>query len=147
MTWPGWEEFVPVGDVVRKTLSRGERMHAKPAIVDDQLNVISKSQADTFGIKGTFFHSLKEARRWVALRRMADLGTIGSLRRQVRFTLNTHADDGTKIAIGVYVADFVYMEAGRMVVEDVKGQSRREDLYLWKKRHLRAEHGIEIGEV
>jgi hypothetical protein len=150
MGWSGWENFSPGGIVegVKRKLSRGGRMHAKPAIVDASLNVVEKSQADAFGVIGEYFHSLKEARRYVELRRLEQLGVIHSLRRQQRLVLSTVRPHSSELAaIGVYIADFIYTEDGATVVEDVKGQSRREDLYLWKKRHLEAQYGIKIREV
>ena len=147
MSWPGWETFVPGGVALKAKLSRGARMHAKPAIVDDGLNVVEKSQAEAFGVKGLYFHSMKEARRFVLLRRYEEVRAIAKLSRQTRFPLQTMNTRGERVTIGVYVADVVYEEDGRTVIEDVKGPARREDLYLWKKRHLRAQYGLEIREV
>jgi hypothetical protein len=147
MSWPGWEHFVPGGVALKAKLSRGDRMHAKPAIVDAQMNVIEKIQADAFGVKGEYFHSKKEAGRWVLLSQYQTRGLIGGLRRQVRIPLSTRSPGGERVVIGVYVADFMYTDSGKQVVEDVKGMMRREDLYLWKKRHVKAEYGWSILEV
>jgi hypothetical protein len=148
MGWKGWENFAGgSADAPGKKLSRGARMHAKPAIVDENLTVISQEQAKAFGVEGTFFHSTKEAKRYVELRRLQDIGAIAGLERQVRFPLYAVGPDGVKVRIGVYSADFVYTESGARVVEDVKGQRRREDLYLWKRRHLEIQERISIREV
>lgn len=147
MAWPGWENFNPVGRVLQRKLSRGERMHAAPVIVDASMQIFDKHEAERQGISGTFFHSRKEARRWVELRLLAEAGQITDLRRQVRFPLSTTTLDGGNVVVGNYIADFVYVENRRTIVEDAKGQARREDLYLWKRRHMKAEHGIEIREV
>lgn len=147
MGWRGWESFLP-GSRGAEKRSRGARMNAKPCVVDAEGNVVRKEQAEAFGIVGTFFHSTKEALRWVALQQKERRGEIRSLTRQVRFSLKAPRPDGEHGTVGVYVADFVYTDnEGRTVVEDVKGQARREDLYLWKRRHFRIEYGLEITEV
>ncbi len=87
------------------------------------------------------FDSKKEARRYGELVALQAAGKISGLRFQVPFKL--HAGNGN--LIGKYVADFVYDEAGRVVVEDVKGF--KTPMYRWKKKHLKAEYGIEIQEV
>lgn len=47
-----------------------------------------------------------------------------------------------------YVADFVYMENGKQVVEDVKSDiTRANPVYKIKKKMLMYVHGIEITEV
>lgn len=148
MGWPGWEGFrAGVRSGKQERLSRGARMHAKPCVVDDEGNIYPKEQAEVFKIAGVFFHSLKEARRWTVLRQLAKAGRISDLRRQVRFHLNATAPDRTNHAVGVYTADFVYVEDGQTVVEDVKGQARREDLYCWKARHFHIQYGFKIREV
>lgn len=61
--------------------------------------------------------STAEARRWDALKLMERAGEISCLARQVAFPLLVN---GT--VIGRYVADFVYIPAGKsLVIEDVKG--------------------------
>jgi hypothetical protein len=44
-----------------------------------------------------------------------------------------------------YRADFTYLEDGRLVVEDAKGW--RTEMYLLKRKWLKAEYGIEVREV
>ena len=48
---------------------------------------------------------------------------------------------------GTYSPDFQYQVDGELVVEDVKGRATLTTLYRWKKRHMMAEHGIEVREV
>ena len=118
------------------------------AIVDDEPAIYSKDVADRYGIKGFFFHSMKEGRRFVELRLLQTGGVISELQRQVAFKLSTVAPSGVLVHIGEYRADFTYRDQkGRFVVEDVKGPARREDLYLWKRRHVQAQYGITIIEV
>lgn len=95
-------------------------------------------------VDGIAFDSKREARRWQELRLLEKAGEIGRLRRQVHFALTVRDQQ-----IGRYIADFVFDEKNnglwREVVEDVKGV--RTELYRWKAKHMKAEHGIEIREV
>ena len=76
---------------------------------------------------------------------------ISGLMRQVPFELSVLPRDplmATTVGfqrIGTYVADFVYLEDGARVVEDVKGM--KTDMYRWKKKHLLAEYGVQIKET
>lgn len=97
-------------------------------------------------INGVAFDSKREARRWQELQLLEKAGEIRHLERQMRFPLHA-ARSGEQI--GCYVADHTYEERSsggwQMVVEDSKGV--RTELYKWKRRHMKAEHGIEIREV
>jgi hypothetical protein len=103
-------------------------------------------------VDGVWFPSGREAKRWSVLKLCERAGEIFELRRQVPFTLDTHAD-GQLVNVGKYVADFVYREkhlkglppAHGIIVEDAKGFAT--DLYRWKIRHLRAQYGIVVREV
>lgn len=69
------------------------------------------------------FDSKKEAERFVYLKARLDHGEIEKLALQVPFELQpafTDAEGHKRRAI-TYVADFVYMERGKWIVEDVKG--------------------------
>lgn len=88
-----------------------------------------------------YFASTAEYLRWGELVTLAKYGAISDLRRQVEFVL--HAPGGE--VVGKYVGDATYRENGELVVEDVKGFAT--ELYRWKKRHLKAEYGIEIREI
>lgn len=94
---------------------------------------------------GITFRSKREATRWQRLVIAEKGGVIRNLRRQVAYELR--ADGGA--LVGKYEADHVYEElqdgVWELVVEDVKGFPT--PLYAWKKRHMAAEHGIEIREV
>lgn len=96
-------------------------------------------------IDGHLFPSRREAKRYFTLRTMQHAGLIKSLELQPRFDL--HAASGE--LVGRYVADFRYIEqtesGWHCIVEDVKGF--RTDLYKWKRRHVKAEYGIEIRET
>lgn len=91
-------------------------------------------------VDGIKFHSKREAKRWLVLKRLLAAGAISMLRRQVRFRL---AFNG--VFIRTYVADFTYIESGRLVVEDCKGY--RTEKYITKRRLMLACHGITILET
>jgi hypothetical protein len=97
--------------------------------------------AKSVGLTGVVFASKREASRWITLRREEADGAIRDLRRQVKYDL--HVNGAT---IGAYIADYVYIRDGQVVVEDVKGM-RGLETYQWKRKHLKAEHGITITEV
>jgi hypothetical protein len=89
---------------------------------------------------GITFDSKKEAGRWLLLKGRLASGEIATLRRQVRFRLVVNG-----VLVCRYVADFTYVEAGRLVVEDVKGLPT--PVYKLKARLMRACHGIAIRET
>ena len=69
-------------------------------------------------------------------------GVIKGLKRQVPYVLINKSRYGRAIK---YVADFVYLENGQLVVEDVKGV--RTPVYKLKKRLIAEVYGIEIKET
>ena len=94
-----------------------------------------------FGAKPTIhdgirFDSKREAHRYAELVLLERAGRISNLRRQVRYKL---------VIETTYVADFVYDENGKEIVEDVKGHRTRE--YLQKRREMKKQHGIDIRET
>lgn len=98
-------------------------------------------------VHGIYFDSKGEAKRYSELVVLEGLQQIFGLRCQVKFGLTVRGQ-----LIGAYEADFVYREggaSGQLVVEDYKGSSdvTKTALYEWKKKHLRAEHGIAIRET
>lgn len=89
------------------------------------------------------FDSKKEAARWGELLILQRVASISALRRQVRFPLVVNG-----VLVCVYVADFVYIEAGRRVIEDVKSAfTRKLPVYRLKKKLMRAVWGIDIRET
>lgn len=115
----------------------------------------SKYGAKRTTVDGITFASMKEARRYQELKLLEKAGEIHGLRLQPRFPLC--ADRGVPpeppVILGYYIADFEYCECRRgqkcertrRVVEDVKGF--KTPLYRWKKKHMAAEHGIQIREI
>ena len=115
-------------------MAKRHKYGAKPTVVD-----------------GIRFASLAEAKRYGELKLLEKAGEITDLVLQPRFVLtasNARYPEvgGRSVEIGSYVADFAYRDRdGSYIVEDVKGY--RTDLYVWKKKHAEAEHGITITEI
>ena len=101
---------------------------------------MSKYRAVRTTVDGITFASKAEARRYQELRMLERAGKIAHLRLQPRYDLHVN---GQKI--GTYVGDFEYHACDEIVTEDVKGMLT--PMYRWKKKHLKAEWGIEIQEV
>lgn len=95
---------------------------------------------------GITFDSRKEADRYLVLKGMEEDGSIEDLRRQVRYELVPAFDvDGRHYRPVYYVADFVYVEDGREVVEDVKGVMT--DVYKLKSKLFARRYGMSIKET
>lgn len=122
------------------------------------LSISPKYHNKKITICGMKFDSKKEAMRWVELNHLQDAGEITNLRRQVKFTLIPAQREGETItARGIqrpgkvierecfYVADFVYEQDGKTVVEDVKGM--KTDAYILKRKMLLHFYGIRIKEI
>ena len=86
--------------------------------------------------------SIKEANRWCDLLLLQRAGVIQDLQRQVKFVLIPKQEGERPV---YYIADFVYIENGKRVVEDVKGH--RTDVYKLKKKLMLYIHGIRIKET
>ena len=91
---------------------------------------------------GQVFDSVKEYQRWGELRILERAGRISNLRRQVKYEL-IPKQEGERACN--YVADFVYTENGKTVVEDVKGFKTPE--YRLKRKLMMWIHGIRIKET
>lgn len=98
-------------------------------------------------MNGIKFDSVKEARRYIDLNLLQRAGEIQDLQIQVPFILIPKQKDskGRVIREIKYIADFVYTERGRLVVEDVKGYRTKE--YQLKKKMMKYFHNIEIKEL
>lgn len=122
---------------------------------------MSKYKSQKCIVNGITFDSRKEARRWQELLLLSRAGVIQNLQRQVKYVLipsqyetyERYGKNGNKLQDGrrlierecSYVADFVYTEDGKLVVEDVKGVRTKE--YIAKKKMMLYFHGIRIKEV
>lgn len=93
-------------------------------------------------VGGVKFDSKKEAARWVQLVALQRAGKIAGLRRQVRFPIRVNGE-----IVCRYVADFVYIEAGQRVVEDVKSSFTRMNPVYRLKKKMMAAIGVEIRET
>lgn len=106
----------------------------------------SKYHARKTTVDGITFDSRREADRYLVLKGMEEDGSIEDLRRQVRYELVPAFDvDGRHYRPVYYVADFVYREDGREVVEDVKGM--RTDTYRLKSKLFARRYGKAIRET
>ena len=106
----------------------------------------SKYHAKKTCVDGITFDSRKEADRYLILKGMEEDGSIEDLRRQVRYELVPAFDvDGRHYRPVFYVADFVYVEDGKTVVEDVKGVMT--DVYRLKSKLFARRYGLNIRET
>lgn len=106
----------------------------------------SKYHAKKTVVDGITFDSRKEADRYLVLKGMEEDGSIEDLRRQVRYELVPAFDvDGRHYRPVFYVADFVYVEDGKTVVEDVKGM--KTDAYRLKSKLFARRYGLNIRET
>lgn len=84
-------------------------------------------------IDGIKFDSKRESIRYKELKIMQEAGLISDLELQVKFVLqDKFKKNGKTIREISYVADFTYIENGKMIVEDSKGFKNQ--TYLLKKK-------------
>jgi hypothetical protein len=98
-------------------------------------------------IDGITFDSQKEARRFRELCLLERAGQITDLQRQVKFELiPSQRIDGKVVERAcTYVADFVYLENYKWVVEDTKGFKTKD--YIIKRKLMLHKYGIRIREI
>lgn len=96
---------------------------------------------------GIKFDSKKEAIRYSQLKMFEKAGLISNLQLQKEFVLiPAQKIDGKVVERACkYKADFVYIEDGKMVVEDTKGFKTPE--YIIKRKLMLFVHGIQIKEI
>lgn len=96
---------------------------------------------------GVTFDSAKEYKRFCELSLLEKAGAIQNLQRQVKFELIPSQRIGGKVAERpcTYIADFVYQEGGKTVVEDTKGFKTKD--YIIKRKLMLWVKGIRIKEV
>ena len=97
-------------------------------------------------VDGITFDSKKEAHRWWELKLMERAGEITELNRQQKFILipSQKAQNRTERAV-TYVADFCYLEDGKLVVEDTKGFKTKD--YIIKRKLMLKRYGIQVREI
>lgn len=111
---------------------------------------------------GIVHASKKEASRWLELKLLERAGKIKDLKRQVKFVLiPAQREQGTIGKRGgikqgkllerelSYIADFVYTENGKMVVEDAKGYKGGTvyALFVIKRKLMLYVHNIQVREI
>lgn len=109
-------------------------------------------------VDGITFDSKKEYKRYCDLCLLERAGRITNLQRQVKYVLipAQYRPDiigprgGRKRGYLLerecsYIADFVYEENGKTVVEDTKGFQTKD--YIIKRKLMLYVHGIRINEV
>lgn len=138
MSTHGWE------GVTRADLAK---MGAQPAPAKP-----SKYRNVKVIVDGITFDSKREANHYQILKARERCGEIYSLQLQVRYPLYAPqfgAPQPTRTdvlaVVAEYVADFTYLENGRLHVVDAKG--RRVSPYPLKKKWMELQYGIEIEEV
>lgn len=84
------------------------------------------------------FQSKKEAARYEFLKVMLQQGIIENLRLQVPFVIaDPCVIEGRKRPARKYIADFVYNQDGKEIIEDVKGARTGQAWAMFSlKRHL-----------
>lgn len=112
-------------------------------------------------VDGMLFDSKREADHWVYLCQLMDAGVITELDRQVEFELIPAQFEFDTVGVRggkqkgrcierkvKYIADFVYRDQlGQRVVEDVKGYTKNDPVYIIKRKLMLYIHGIRIKEV
>lgn len=103
----------------------------------------NKFRAKRYFTHGVWFDSIAEGRFYESLMKRHERGELGEIKRQPEFPL--YAQDGG--FVGKYRADFQFMDniAGRERTVDVKGFDT--PLSKWKRKHVKAQYGIEVEIV
>ena len=101
---------------------------------------MSKYRAIRTEVDGIMFASKKEAMRYKELKFLLQEERISDLVLQPKYPIEVC---GKKIC--TYIADFMYNEDGKQVVEDVKGV--KTSVYRIKKKLTEAIYNITIKEV
>lgn len=122
---------------------------------EEEKNKLHNKKCDGFLMDGTpvVFDSIRERDRYGELALMAKAGEISNLQYQVKYDLipTQVRDDGKKERGISYVADFVYEQDGKTVVEDSKGyrnpSSAAYAKFVIKRKLLLYIHGITLREV
>ena len=110
----------------------------------------NKYKAKKAIVDGIVFDSRKEAKRYIELKKLEEMGSIRNLSLQVQFELIPSFEiviDGKKRKRRpiTYVADFVYYRDDEKVIEDVKGL--RTPVYKIKKKLFEYRYHETIREV
>jgi hypothetical protein len=123
----------------------------------------SKYGSKKVTVDGIEFDSKREAARYKELKQMEAAGEIEELQMQVPYELipaqyeiyERYGKKGQRLKDGkrclekacTYVADFVYYENGKRIVEDVKSSATKTKDYRLKRKLMLYMHGVRIHEV
>ena len=104
---------------------------------------MNKYNAKKTVVDGIVFASKREAARYQELKLLKRAGKIKDLQLQVPYEL-IPKQAGERAC--KYIADFVYMENGKQIVEDVKGY-KGNPVWIIKRKLLLFVHGIKVRET
>jgi hypothetical protein len=114
----------------------------------------NKYHAIPIHVDGVRFASKKEAARFLELQCWQKAGQIADLEVHPVYPLHVMElwRSGSPIVVttvGKFTADFQYlnMQTGEIVVEDVKSNATRTEAYRLRKKLVEAIHGITVMEV
>lgn len=123
----------------------------------------SKFHSKKITAHGITFDSKKEYRRYCELLLLERAGQIQNLELQKVFelipaqyeTFERYGKKGQRLKDGKrcienavkYIADFVYIENGKTVVEDTKSEATKTKDYIIKRKLMLYVHGIRIKEI
>lgn len=116
-----------------------ERMSVEDYLKTQKKNKYGNTKVEVDGIT---FDSKKEAARYGELKLLEKAGVIEDLKLQVPFELIPSSPDEKAVK---YIADFVYIEDGRTVVEDTKGFKTKD--YIIKRKLMKWLHPVVFREV
>lgn len=106
----------------------------------------SKYRAFKTTVGGITFDSGLEARRYTQLKILEAAGAIKNLILQPKFNLmDSFKYNGKTIRAIIYIADFMYEEDGKIIVEDVKGMRTKD--YIIKSKLFIKIYILERGYV
>ena len=147
----GWEDVTPdeIDNLIARNLmyltSHIQKEKAQ-TIKDIKKQKKSKYRANKTLEDGIMFDSKHESERYKELKILESAGKIENLKLQVPFELQPAFEfDGEKRKPIKYIADFVYTENGKMVVEDSKGCINV--VYKLKRKMFEYKYKMKIKEV
>lgn len=106
----------------------------------------SKYKALKTKIDDIVFDSALEAKRYKQLKLLEDAGAIKNLQLQPKFNLmDSYKYNGKTIRAIIYIADFMYEEDGKRIVEDVKGIRTKD--YIIKSKLFIKKYILELEYV
>lgn len=118
-------------------------MEANASIICMKKKINKYRNKKATSLDGEVFDSTKELKRWNELKLLQAGKVISELQRQVVFPI---VINGHKVC--KYIADFVYIEGEKYVVEDLKSEyTKKLPVYRLKKKLLKAVLDIEILET